>query len=95
MGEKGEGFNTASFLLTAEHRVRSFRGQGLAVLLQGSRVEPWERASRSEDPWVARGETLPLLGVHLLEVIQPLCEQKTQRVPSSCCILSYRNKDAD
>ena len=40
------------------------------VLLQVSRAETWEWTLRPEDPLGCTGEAFPLLGVHLVEVVQ-------------------------
>lgn len=32
-------------------------------------MEPQEQTSQSEDPWVTWGETVPLLGVHLVDMV--------------------------
>ena len=63
------------------------------VLQQGSRTEPWEQTAWSEDPWVfPPGEAVPLLGVHLVEVIWPLPGQKTQWAPLSCPVTNIGTK---
>ena len=64
------------------------------VLQQGRRAESREQAVWYEDPLGCMGrEAVPLLGVYLVEVIQPLSGQKTQRVPLSSLTHQHRNKD--
>ena len=57
------------------------------------REQSWVPAAwRLRIPRIVQEEVVPLLGVHLVEVIQPLCRKRTLPAPSNHPAHQYRNR---